>query len=141
MSYLFQGFKYGHVEPWGAFAREGESPTLSFHHAGHVLGSAGIRVTHEKESLFYTGDVCFHDQTLLPKADFDGLKADVLILETTRGNTETPEGFTRDKEAKRFLDAIRAGLDRNAGVLVPVFALGRTQEAVSYTHLTLPTKA
>ena len=54
--------------------------------------------------------MCFHDQTLSPKADFDGVNADVLILETTRGNTETPEGFTRDKEAKRFLDAIRAGL-------------------------------
>ena len=137
LSYLFQGFKYGHVEPWGAFTSEGKSPTLSFHHAGHVLGSAGIRVAHGKESLFYTGDVCFHDQTLSPKADFNGVKADVLILETTRGNTETPEGFTRDKEAKRFLDAIRAGLDRNAGVLVPVFALGRTQEVLGMIALAM----
>jgi len=137
LSYLFQGFKYGRVEPWGAFAREGESPTLSFHHAGHVLGSAGVRVAHGKESLFYSGDVCFHDQTLTPKADFGGVKADVLILECTRGSTETPGGFTRDKESNRFLEAIRAGLERNAGVLVPVFALGRTQEILGMLALAM----
>ena len=73
LSYLFQGFRYGHVEPWGSFDSKNPtapSPTVSFHHAGHVLGSAGLRVAHGRESLFFTGDVCFHDQTLPPKAAF-----------------------------------------------------------------------
>ena len=140
LSYLFQGFRYGHVEPWGSFDSENPtapSPTVSFHHAGHVLGSAGLRVAHGRESLFFTGDVCFHDQTLTPKADFEGVQADVLILEATRGATETPAGFSRDNEAKRLIAAIRAGLERRAGVLVPVFALGRTQEVLGEIALAM----
>jgi len=140
LSYLFQGFRYGHVESWGSVDSKNPSepsPTVSFHHAGHVLGSAGLRVEHRRESLFFTGDVCFHDQTLTPKADFDGIQADVLILETTRGATETPADFSRDEEANRLIAAIRSGLERNAGVLVPVFALGRTQEVLGEIALAM----
>ncbi|MDP7010251.1 MAG: MBL fold metallo-hydrolase [Verrucomicrobiota bacterium] len=140
LSYLFQGFRYGHVEPWGAFDSDNPTtplPTVSFHHAGHVLGSAGLRVALGMESLFYTGDVCFHDQTLTPKADFEDVQANVLIMETTRGATETPAGFSRDGEAKRLIAAIRAGLERSAGVLVPVFALGRTQEVLGEIALAM----
>ena len=92
----FQGLKYGRAEPWSP-ARTGAAgepaPTVSFHPAGHVLGSAGLRVAHGRESLFYTGDVCFHNQTLSPKADFTDTHSDVLILETTRGATERPPGL------------------------------------------------
>jgi Cft2 family RNA processing exonuclease len=140
LSYLFQGFRYGHVEPWGAIDSENPtapSPTVSFHHAGHVLGSAGVRVEHGRESLFFTGDVCFHDQTLTPKADFENVQAEVLIMETTRGATEAPPGFSRDGEAKRLIREIRTGLERRAGVLVPVFALGRTQEVLGEIALAM----
>src|SRR5215831_7259665 len=98
---LFQGFRYNREVDWAAFhkARSGlPSPTLEFFDAGHALGSAGILVRAQKERLFYTGDVCFHDQTILKRARFDGVKADVLIMETTRGNREVPAHFTREKE-------------------------------------------
>src|SRR5882672_2517928 len=65
---LFQGFRYNREVDWAAFhkARAGlPSPTLEFFDAGHALGSAGIMVRGRKETLFYTGDVCFHDQTIL----------------------------------------------------------------------------
>lgn len=140
LSYLFQGFKYGKVEPWGVVSPKtanSSSPTVSFHHAGHVLGSAGLRVAHEKESLFYTGDVCFHDQTLTPKADFEGVTADILLLETTRGSTQTPDGFSRGAELQRLIHSIREGLAGEGGVLVPVFALGRTQEILAAIALAM----
>lgn len=139
LSFLFQGFRYGHVEPWGQFDADtaGDSPTISFHHAGHVLGSAGLRVAHGRESLFYTGDVCFHDQTLSPRADFAGTRSDVLLMETTRGSTPSPAGFTREGEVDRLIAAIAASLERGAGVLVPVFALGRTQEVLAAIALAM----
>src|SRR6476469_3533140 len=65
---LFQGFKYNRPVDWAAFrkARAGFlSPTLEFFDAGHALGSAGVLVRSRNETLFYTGDVCFHDQTIL----------------------------------------------------------------------------
>jgi len=60
----FQGFKYNREIEWAAFhkTRAGRpSPTLEFFDAGHTLGSAGILIRGKKETLFYTGDVCFHD--------------------------------------------------------------------------------
>ncbi len=69
------------------------SPTLEFYDAGHALGSAGIMVRGQKQTLFYTGDVSFRDQTILKGARFEDVKADVLIMETTRGNRAVPPGF------------------------------------------------
>src|ERR1041384_7176659 len=84
---VFQGFKYNREVDWAAFkkAKPGAvSPTLEFFDAGHALGSAGVLVRGQKETLFYTGDVCFHDQTILKRARFNDVQADVLIMETTR---------------------------------------------------------
>jgi Cft2 family RNA processing exonuclease len=131
---LFQGFKYNREIDWSAFhkARAGlPSPTLEFHDAGHALGSAGITVRGAKESLFYTGDVCFHDQTILKSARFEGVRADVLIMETTRGNRPVPEDFTRGGEIDRLTQAIERVLERKGSVLIPSFALGRTQEILA----------
>ena len=97
---LFQGFKYNREIEWACVPKDPRghaSPTLEFFDAGHALGSAGIMVRGgKKETLFYTGDVCFHDQTILKGARFEDVKADVLIMETTRGNRAVPPGFTRE---------------------------------------------
>lgn len=134
----FQGFRYNHEVEWAAFhkARAGlPSPTLEFYDAGHTLGSAGVMVRGRKETLFYTGDVCFHDQTLLRSARFEDVRADVLITETTRGARATPPGFTREQEIERLTAAIQRVLKRKGCVLLPTFALGRTQEILALLAL------
>ena len=131
---LFQGFRYNRPVDWAAFrkARAGFlSPTLEFYDAGHALGSAGIMVRGQKETIFYTGDVCFHDQTILRRARFEDVKADVMIMETTRGNRQLPPGFTRETEIERLSQAILRVLERKAALLIPTFALGRTQEILA----------
>jgi Cft2 family RNA processing exonuclease len=129
-----QGFKYNREVDWASFhkTRAGFlSPTMEFHDAGHALGSAGIMVRGRKETLFYTGDVCFHDQTILSGARFEDVKADVLIMETTRGNRQLPPGFSREGEIERLSEAILRVLQRRGSVLIPAFALGRTQEILA----------
>jgi Cft2 family RNA processing exonuclease len=131
---LFQGFKYNREIDWAAFhkTRAGlPTPSLQFHDAGHALGSAGIAVRSTKESLFYTGDVCFHDQTILKSARFDGVQAEVLVIETTRGSRQVPEGFNRPAEIERLNQVIEQSLRANKSVLIPTFALGRTQEVLA----------
>jgi Cft2 family RNA processing exonuclease len=135
---LFQGFKYNREIDWAAFhkSRSGfTSPTLEFYDAGHALGSAGIMARGGKETLFYTGDVCFHDQTILKSARFEGVKADVLIMETTRGNRTLQPGFTREDEIERLSRSLQRVLDRKGSVLIPTFALGRTQEILALLAL------
>jgi len=134
----FQGFKYNREIEWASFnkIRAGlPSPTLEFFDAGHTLGSAGVMIRGKKETLFYTGDVCFHDQTILRSARFEDVKADVLIMETTRGNRDTPKDFTREKEIERLVAAIHAGQKKKGCVLIPAFALGRTQEMLALLAL------
>ncbi len=134
----FQGFKYNRPIEWGALqkARAGlRSPDLEFFDAGHALGSAGILVRGKSQTLFYTGDVCFHDQTIQRAARFGGVQADVLIMETTRGNRLPPPGFTREGEIDRLTEAIQRVLARGGCVLMPAFALGRTQEILALLAL------
>jgi Cft2 family RNA processing exonuclease len=130
-----QGFKYNREVDWAAFhkTRAGfVSPTLEFYDAGHTLGSAGIMVRGHKETLFYTGDVCFHDQTILRGARFQDVKADVLLMETTRGERQLPPGFSRASEIERLSQAIQRVLQRRGSILIPAFALGRTQEILTF---------
>src|SRR5438874_829672 len=132
---LFQGAKYNREIEWAAYHKTlagFSSPTMEFYDAGHALGSAGIMVRGQKgETLFYTGDVYFQDQTILKGARFEDVKADVLIMETTRGNRPLPPGFTREGEIERLSVAIDGVLKRNGSVLIPTFALGRTQEILA----------
>jgi Cft2 family RNA processing exonuclease len=135
---LFQGFKYNREIDWAAFhkTRAGfSSPTLEFCDAGHALGSAGLMVRAGNETLFYTGDVCFHDQTILKAARFEDIKADVLLMETTRGNRTLPQGFTRQSEIERLTQSIQQALEGKGSILIPTFALGRTQEILALLAL------
>ena len=94
----YQGFRCEREIEWAAFqrARSGRpSPILEFRDAGHTLGAAGLMVRGERESLFYTGDVSFQDQTLLRGARLEDLEADARLMETTRGGLGRPPGPTR----------------------------------------------
>jgi Cft2 family RNA processing exonuclease len=135
---LFQGFRYNREIDWAAFRKTRAgflSPTLEFYDAGHALGSAGLMVRGRKETLFYTGDVCFHDQTILKGARFEDVKADVLIVETTRGSRDVPAGFKRETEIERLSASIQRVLARKGTILIPTFALGRTQEILALLAL------
>lgn len=135
---LFQGFRYNREVEWAAFhkTRAGaSSPTLEFYDAGHCLGSAGVMLRAAKQTLFYTGDVSFGDQTILRGARFEDVKADVLIMETTRGNRPVPPGFTRQTELDRLSETILNVIKRKGCVLIPTFALGRTQEILAMLAL------
>jgi len=102
--------------------------TFEFFDAGHVLGSTGILLRAEGRTIFYTGDVNFDDQTIMSAAIFPQDKIDILVMECTRGDHAKPENWTRAGEERRLAAAIEEAFQRSASVLIPVFALGKTQE-------------
>jgi Cft2 family RNA processing exonuclease len=114
--------------------RERDALTFEFFEAGHVLGSAGILLRTEGQTVFYTGDVNFDDQTIMQAAVFPEEKVDVLIMECTRGDHAKPVGWTRAGEERRLAEALGHAFERGAGVLIPVFALGKTQEILAMLY-------
>lgn len=108
--------------------------SLEFFDAGHILGSVGTLIRAEGRTVLYAGDVQFEDQTVMQAARLPEEGIDVLIMETTRGDRATPEGFTRAGEERRLAEAIQAAFDRGGAVLIPIFALGKTQEMLAMIY-------
>jgi Cft2 family RNA processing exonuclease len=106
----------------------------TFHDAGHILGSVGVTIEANGHRIFYTGDVQFEDQSLIRGADFPDTHVDTLIIETTRGETPRRPDFSRTDEELRFARTIAATLKRGGAVLIPVFAMGKTQEVLTMLH-------
>jgi len=114
--------------------RERNVLTFEFFDAGHVLGSTGILLRAEGQTVFYTGDVNFDDQTIMEAAIFPEEKIDVLIMECTRGDHAEPAVWTRAGEERRLAEALEGAFERGACVLIPVFALGKTQEILAMLY-------
>jgi len=108
--------------------------TFEFFDAGHVLGSAGILLRGDGRTIFYTGDVNFDDQTIARAAIFPEEKIDILIIECTRGDTPELPSWTRLGEERRLAEAIARAFARGGCVLIPVFALGKTQEILAVLY-------
>lgn len=107
--------------------------TACFYHAGHVLGSASICLRAHGHTLLYTGDICVSDQELM--AGLQPLDAiggvDTLVIESTYGANVTADNTTYEEQIERFGKAVAVVLERGEVVLVPSFALGRTQEMLN----------
>lgn len=98
--------------------------------AGHIPGSAMILFEVEGKRLLYTGDFNARE-SLLMHSNFDSpelsKKIDILITESTYGYTDLPD---REELEKKMMASIKETIDAGGSVLVPVFALGRAQEAL-----------
>jgi len=75
--------------------------------------------------------VQFEDQTVSRAATFPTDPVDVLISECTRGDRAKDPAWSRAGEEQRLADAIRDIFKRGGGVLIPTFALGKTQELLA----------
>ena len=107
----------------------------TFYDAGHILGSAGVMLESESgHTVFYTGDVQFENQSMIPGADFPESGVDTLIMECTRGGFQRSAHYSRPEEMVRFGQAIADTLERGGAVLIPVFAIGKSQEMLFNIH-------
>jgi Cft2 family RNA processing exonuclease len=106
----------------------------TFHDAGHILGSVGVTIEGEGKRIFYTGDVNFEHSTLQKGALFPETPVDTLIVETTRGEQARDPNYNRNDEENAFAEAIKNVIERKGSVLIPVFAMGKTQEVLGMLH-------
>ena len=111
--------------------KSSEPIKVSFHDAGHVLGSVSILIEHDGNKIFYTGDINLTNQTLLKGCNLPKEKVDTLILECTYGATDSESMLSWSKEAERFAKEANKILNAGGSILIPVFALGKMQEILS----------
>jgi len=113
--------------------RPGKDVTVTFTPAGHVLGAAMTRIASPGHTVLYTGDICVIDQELIPgvKVPEDMREVDTLIIESTYGANETAQNVDYKAEMARFAESITRVIEREGVVLIPSFALGRTQEVLN----------
>jgi metallo-beta-lactamase family protein len=106
--------------------------TLTFYDAGHVLGSALVVLDiadagHGRPArVVFTGDLGRANRPILNDPVFLD-RADVLIMESTYGDREHPDDVDTDH---RLEEIIRDTVKQGGKVIVPAFAIGRTQELV-----------
>ena len=102
--------------------------SVRFNDAGHMLGSAIIEiwVTEDGKTTkaVFTGDLGKNDLPLLDSPTMIS-NADYLIMESTYGSRLH---MRNDDKAKMFLDIVAETLDKGGKVVIPSFAVGRTQE-------------
>ena len=102
--------------------------SVRFNDAGHMLGSAIIEiwVTEDGKTTkaVFTGDLGNNDLPLLDSPTMIS-NADYLIMESTYGSRLH---MRNDDKAKMFLDIVAETLEKGGKVVIPSFAVGRTQE-------------
>lgn len=91
--------------------------------AAHILGSASIRLSTPEMSVLFSGDLGRHDHPILkPRGTPEG--ADFVVCESTYGDREHPEP---EVEHEPMAEAIRRTIERKGLVVIPAFAVDRTQ--------------
>jgi metallo-beta-lactamase family protein len=100
--------------------------TIRLHRAGHILGSATVEMElagDPPRRIFFSGDLGRFGAPILPDPE-PGTPADALLVESTYGG-KRHEGGSPSQALK---DEILRAVDQKGALLVPSFAIGRTQE-------------
>lgn len=110
--------------------------TLTFYDAGHILGSAIVALDIEDQEskqdirLVFSGDLGRPHRPILRDPSFID-EADVLLIESTYGDRLHQDEGDSDKKLERIINET---YQRGGKVIVPAFAIGRTQELVYRLH-------
>jgi metallo-beta-lactamase family protein len=96
---------------------------VSFHDAGHMLGSSLVKLEVEGKRIVFSGDIGRASLPILRSPELLS-GADTILMESTYGNRVHPP---EEDEEKDLADIINKVAGRQGKILVPAFAVGRTQ--------------
>jgi metallo-beta-lactamase family protein len=97
---------------------------LRYRDAGHILGSAIVELWFDGRKLVFSGDLGnSHSPLLEDPAIIES--ADILLMESTYGNRNHR---SHEETMREFREALDEAVDDGGNVLIPAFAVGRTQD-------------
>jgi metallo-beta-lactamase family protein len=113
----------------------GEGIRLSFHNAGHILGSALVQIDVKPRDgrtrrLLFSGDLGQPGQPILRDYDYPQ-GADVLLIESTYADRDHPTSEDVKGRLKGFIDDIH---QLKSKLIIPAFSVGRTQQVLYYLN-------
>jgi metallo-beta-lactamase family protein len=118
----------------------GRGIEATFHDAGHVLGSAMIKLVFsqngEKRSIVFSGDIGRWDRPILHDPDVFR-HTDYVVMESTYGDREHQGTEVIGDE---LAEIVKAAFAAGGNIIVPSFALQRSQEILYYLNQLLMTK-
>lgn len=107
--------------------------TVTFRYAGHILGAASLELTlrgsEQTKKIVFSGDLGRYDDPIMHEPEAPE-QADVLVVESTYGNRTNPVAEVETDLARVINEAVH----RNGAIVIPAFALGRTQTLIYYLH-------
>lgn len=110
----------------------GEGLRVKFIDAGHLLGSSSIEVNiceaGVEKTIVFSGDIGNKNQPLIKDPAYFR-KADYVVMESTYGDRSHGE---RPDYVRLLADVIQETFDRGGNVVIPSFAVGRTQEMLYF---------
>ena len=108
--------------PFGRARDLGGGAMLRFHRAGHIVGAAHVAIEWRGRRIVFSGDIGRpRDPVMRPPAAPD--RADILVVESTYGDRRHR---ATDPEAA-LGDIVRRTAKRGGSVVIPAFAVGRSQ--------------
>ncbi len=104
---------------------------LTLHNAGHILGSSVVHF-HVGDGLYniaFTGDHKYEKTRLFDPAVNSFPRIETIITESTYGGSKDMQPSRREAE-NRLKDIVKETIARGGTVLIPAFAVGRSQEVM-----------
>jgi metallo-beta-lactamase family protein len=108
---------------------------VSFGNAGHIMGSAFVMLDYQDENqkykrMVFSGDIGSPNRLIIDNPDNIG-NADFLFIESTYGDRKHKP---LEQSIEEFKEAVISTLKQNGNVIIPSFALERTQEILWLLH-------
>jgi metallo-beta-lactamase family protein len=117
--------------PYGKPTEVGKGVTATLHDAGHILGSASISLHIDekgtKKHLWFSGDIGRRNMPILRDPVLPKDDVDFLLMEATYGDKPHNDPEQAYNEMRVI---IKRTIERGGKVIIPSFAVGRTQELV-----------
>ncbi|GAB4527468.1 MAG: MBL fold metallo-hydrolase [Roseibium sp.] len=124
--------RFGRVAEYNQPVHLWNGGTATFFDAGHILGSASIRLDlieeTERRSILFSGDIGPQDRRLL-NAPAPPSGVDAVVMETTYGDRDHR---SLTESVAEFTEAVQDAAERGGNVIIPTFALERAQELLFY---------
>ena len=92
--------------------------------AGHILGSASVEMTVDERTIVFSGDIGQRGSPILNDPAPPPERADLIILESTYGDRDHR---SQSESVREFQNVLKSAVWEKRRVLVPAFAVGRTQ--------------